>query len=99
MYSAHSEGCWRSSIAYGLIVSSVALWGCGGGGGNSDSSTPAPTTTVAKASCGAGDTPESALQGQVPESCGQAGFSCNLQLVGQAMERAESTRGSSRGRS
>src|SRR5437763_6004511 len=88
MYSAQGTVCWRRLTAYGRIASSVALWGCGGGGGSSSSSsTPPPTTTVARAACGAGDTPESALQGQVPASLrtpgGFKGFSCNLQLVGQ----------------
>src|SRR5829696_8530633 len=43
-------------------------------------------TSVPKAVCGPGDKPETALQGQVPASmraAGFAGFSCNLQLLGQ----------------
>src|SRR4051812_42992427 len=44
---------------------------------------PAP-----KAVCGPGDTPESALQGQVPaamRTAGFKGFSCNLKRVGQVL--------------
>jgi LVIVD repeat-containing protein len=42
---------------------------------------------VAKAACGAGDHPETALQGQVPaylRASGFHGFNCNLELVGQS---------------
>src|SRR5262245_45244178 len=41
---------------------------------------------VPKAVCGPGDTPETALQGQVPanlRAAGFQGFSCNLKLIGQ----------------
>src|SRR5262245_28521587 len=41
---------------------------------------------VPKAVCGPGDTPEPALQGQVPaavRAAGFAGYSCNLKLIGQ----------------
>jgi hypothetical protein len=48
---------------------------------------PVSTATVAKASCGPGSHPETALQGQVPpplRRTGQfTGFDCNLQLVAQ----------------
>jgi hypothetical protein len=47
---------------------------------------PPPPLTVPKATCGRGDHPETALQGQVPASLraiGFHGFNCNLQLVGQ----------------
>ena len=43
--------------------------------------------TVPRATCGAGDHPESALQGQVPaglRATGFQGFNCNLQLIGQS---------------
>src|SRR4051794_17245154 len=42
---------------------------------------------VTRATCGAGDRPETALQGQVPapmRAQGFRGFNCNLQLVGQS---------------
>jgi hypothetical protein len=71
----------------------AAMVGCGGSGG--DDATPsapsAPTATAAfavtRATCGATDNAETALQGQVPASmraAGFAGFSCNLQLIGQS---------------
>ena len=47
---------------------------------------PPPPLTVPKATCGRGDHPETALQGQVPASLraiGFHGFNCNLELVGQ----------------
>jgi hypothetical protein len=43
--------------------------------------------TIPRAVCGAGDHPESALQGQVPaalRATGFNGFNCNLQLIGQS---------------
>jgi len=43
--------------------------------------------TVPKAVCGAGDHPETALQGEVPASLrasGFHGFNCNLELIGQS---------------
>ena len=68
-----------------LCIASVAvlLAACGG----SSSEEEAAPYVVQKASCGSGDTPESALQGQVPaamRAAGFKGFSCNLQLVGQS---------------
>jgi hypothetical protein len=48
--------------------------------------TPAPWV-VPKATCGAHDHPETALQGQVPaalRASGFKGFNCNLELLGQA---------------
>src|ERR1700732_4556063 len=46
-----------------------------------------PYTIVPRAVCGPGDHPESGLQGQVPaalRASGYTGFSCNLELIGQA---------------
>jgi hypothetical protein len=62
----------------------LLLTACGGGSGGEEEAAP---NVVQKASCGTGDTPESALQGQVPaamRAAGFKGFSCNLQLVGQS---------------
>jgi hypothetical protein len=42
---------------------------------------------VPKATCGPGDHPETALQGQVPaalRAAGFKGFNCNLELIGQS---------------
>jgi hypothetical protein len=72
------------------IATSFALLvgACGGGGGDSISS--GSTTSVAnyvvpKATCGTGDHPETALQGQVPAAMRSnfSGFNCNLEAVGQ----------------
>jgi hypothetical protein len=49
-------------------------------------SAPIPLT-VPRATCGPGDHPESALQGQVPaalRAAGFKGFNCNLELIGQS---------------
>jgi hypothetical protein len=58
------------------------------GSGDDDAVVPeASPNSVQKASCGAGDKPETALQGQVPaamRAAGFQGFNCNLQLVAQS---------------
>src|SRR5436305_15120438 len=76
----------RSLMTFGIMVTgAIALWGCNGGDSSSDDSGPIPLT-VPKATCGSGDKPETALQGQVPASlraAGFQGFSCNLQLLAQ----------------
>ena len=67
------------------IAVAVGLTACGGG----DSPAPTPpqpaqSFAVAKAHCGAGDTQETGLQGQVPLSAqvgGFKGFNCNLQQI------------------
>ena len=76
----------RSTLALSAI--SLALAGCGG---SDDDVAAVPEAaapdTVQKASCGAGDKPETALQGQVPaamRAAGFQGFNCNLQLVAQS---------------
>jgi hypothetical protein len=59
-----------------------ALGACSSGSSNNDE----VTFNVSKASCGSGDKPETALQGQVPaalRASGFTGFNCNLQLLGQ----------------
>jgi hypothetical protein len=82
---------WRSRSStqvatWALAALLLALAGCGGNDGPAPQpadESPAPDM-VQKASCGAGDKPETALQGQVPASlraAGFQGFSCNLELV------------------
>jgi hypothetical protein len=54
--------------------------------GDEEDNSPAPFV-VPKATCGADDHPETALQGQVPaalRAAGFHGFNCNLQLLGQS---------------
>jgi hypothetical protein len=70
-------------------VGVALLTACGGGGG-SDAfvarEVPLTVSKVKVARCGEGDTPETALQGQVPaalRAAGFQGFNCNLQLVGR----------------
>src|SRR5437867_5832773 len=80
---------WSSALWLAIACStSFLLWGwCGGGDDNSGSSEDS-SLAVAKAKCGANDSPETGLQGQVPAALrvlgGFKGFSCNLQLVGQS---------------
>jgi hypothetical protein len=66
---------------------SFLFWGCGG----DDEDVAVAETNgfgMVKATCGPGDTPEPALQGQVPAAMrvpgGFKGASCNLQLIGQS---------------
>jgi hypothetical protein len=67
------------------LAAAMALAACGG---DSDSGPGEIPLTVPKAVCGSGDSPETALQGQVPAAMrtpgGFKGFNCNLQLVGQS---------------
>jgi len=80
--------------AIAISLSSLSLAGCGGGSDDTVATTPSAPPTVSIAdyvvprppSCGTSDTPETALQGQVPAALRQAGFggfSCNLKLVSQ----------------
>ena len=69
-----------------LSAISLALTACGSGDDEVVVEEAAPNS-VQKASCGAGDKPETALQGQVPaamRAAGFQGFNCNLQLVAQS---------------
>jgi hypothetical protein len=84
------RGGYRNPLKFALIVSScVALWTLSStsfGDEQEDEGGKAPLT-VPKATCGADDHPETALQGQVPaalRAAGFQGFNCNLQLVGQS---------------
>jgi hypothetical protein len=78
-------------IKPGLLVLSCAAVAAiviapAGGEEHEQDESPAPLA-VPKATCGADDHPETALQGQVPMSLrmsGFHGFNCNLQLVGQS---------------
>jgi hypothetical protein len=68
-----------------ILVASVAfaVAACSSGGGDEGP----PPLTVTKAACGAGDKPETGLQGQVPaamRASGFEGFNCNLQLSSQS---------------
>ena len=64
------------------------LWGCGGDDDNNDAPVQTNGFGMVLAKCGAGDTPEPALQGQVPAAMrvpgGFKGANCNLQLIGQS---------------
>ena len=69
-----------------VVFSGSLLGGCGSSGSGSDDTGPPPLTVSKVASCAGGDTPETALQGQVPAALrqsGYTGFNCNLKLVGQ----------------
>jgi hypothetical protein len=83
---------WLKRLFSVLVAGALsAVAGCGGA--SSDLSQPvagAPSAAVAayvvpKATCGAGDHPETALQGQVPAFMrnGFGGFNCNLEVIGQ----------------
>ena len=70
----------------GLIAAACIALTTADGIAKQPSSEPAPLT-VPKATCGPGDHPETALQGQVPaalRAAGFKGFNCNLELIGQS---------------
>ena len=84
-------------VAIAISLSTFVLTGCGGGSDDTAATTTpaapaAPAVSVADyvvpkvQSCAPTDTPETALQGQVPAALRQAGFNgfnCNLKLVSQ----------------
>ena len=79
-----------SLIKFGVLVLSCVGTGAivmiAPASGDEQDDSPAPLT-VPKATCGADDHPETALQGQVPaalRASGFHGFNCNLQLLGQS---------------
>jgi hypothetical protein len=84
-WSLHAR--YSKSLGFALLALSwVALttFGVSSADEGDDSTT---LRTVPKATCGANDHPETALQGQVPaalRAAGFQGFNCNLQLIGQA---------------
>lgn len=80
--------------AIAISLSTLTLAGCGGGSDDTVAAAPTPAPSVSVAdyivpkvqSCATGDTPETALQGQVPVALRQSGFggfNCNLKLVSQ----------------
>ncbi len=75
------------SVALAVQLAALgALSACGGDDDTVADSGAAPLTVPKVASCANGDTPEAALQGQVPaalRASGFKGFNCNLSLVGQ----------------
>jgi hypothetical protein len=70
------------------VIAAIVVAGCGGSSSDTTSAdSGAVPLTVPKATCAAGDVPESGLQGQVPaavRAAGFKGFSCNLTLLGQS---------------
>jgi hypothetical protein len=83
-WSLHSRTI--KSLGFAVVaVSCVGLTTISVSSADEDDSTA--YRTVPKATCGANDHPETALQGQVPaalRAAGFQGFNCNLQLIGQA---------------
>jgi len=79
----HDRIVARALTALAACATLVVPAACGDRNGRE----PAAMPVVAKASCGPGSHPETALQGQVPPPLrrpGQfSGFNCNLELVGQ----------------
>lgn len=82
----------RSVIAVSLLLVSLLLQGCGGGSGNSRSQDNSPTAPEpgqsAAVACGALDTPETGIQGDIPradQDSGRAtlGYNCGLSPVHQ----------------
>jgi len=74
-------------VASGALLLAACGGGSGGGGGDVPTPVTKPVEFAAKvSSCGSGDRPETALQGQVPAAQRQNGFpgaNCNMELVGQ----------------
>ncbi|MFM0665272.1 LVIVD repeat-containing protein [Paraburkholderia sediminicola] len=78
-------------VATAMSLAALVLSGCSGGVDETSTSTP-PAVSVSDyivprvPNCSTGDTPETALQGQVPAALRQTGFggfNCNLKLVSQ----------------
>ncbi|HEV3020526.1 MAG TPA: hypothetical protein VGY49_16050, partial [Burkholderiaceae bacterium] len=83
------RGGYRTPLQFALVAfSCVALSAFSGGSAGDEQEDESPARLVVpKATCGADDHPETALQGQVPaalRAAGFQGFNCNLQLVGQS---------------
>ena len=83
------RGGYTNPLKFALIAFScgaLSFFSAGSSGDEQEDDSSAPLT-VPKATCGADDHPETALQGQVPaalRAAGFQGFNCNLQLVGQS---------------
>ena len=76
---------WRRAAHAVAPLMVGVLAACGGDDGPSDGGV-VPLTVPKVASCSTGDTPETALQGQVPaalRASGFGGFNCNLSKLGQ----------------
>jgi hypothetical protein len=83
--SQHRGRHLRPAITLLIAASCLTLAGFGNVEKQKPGGDPAPLT-VPKATCGPGDHPETALQGQVPaamRASGFKGFNCNLELIAQ----------------
>ena len=71
-----------------IVTAVIAAVSTGCGDRSSGTAEPPRAEPVAKATCGSGDHPETALQGEVPATLRSPGafhgFNCNLDLVGQS---------------
>jgi len=77
----------RRPLQFGLIALSCLAVTAFVAASADDQDDSRPQLVVPKASCGPNDSPETALQGQVPaalRASGFKGFNCNLRLVGQS---------------
>src|ERR1700731_2363089 len=78
---------YRNPVRFSLIAFSCIALSAFGVSSGQEQEDAAVFRTVPKATCGANDHPETALQGQVPaamRAAGFQGFNCNLQLIGQS---------------
>src|SRR5947208_12585159 len=86
MRSGSTRGRFVTLSASALIALSCVVSSSRVEGAKPSDEGPVPLT-VSKATCGPGDHPETALQGQVPaalRASGFKGFNCNLELIGQS---------------
>ncbi len=75
----------KTAPVFKALIIALACAGVADADNKKNDGGPIPLT-VPKAVCGAGDRPETALQGQVPaamRAAGFQGFNCNLELLGQ----------------
>src|SRR5205085_12487625 len=75
-------------LSLGVVCAAFVLFGCGSDDEEVVVAAPTNGFGIAKASCGANDSPETGLQGQVAAPLrvpgAFKGFNCNLQLVAQS---------------